>query len=258
LITLQDQYLQAPSLGALVFQKHDTHQASVSDYPLTKSPDPAPLEKMTKRSYNKTRQRERPLFTCEPLFGAKPAGYETNDETSQSLPSFVKVYQPVPTQMEHLEREFAALNCTWLWDAANRVLAFPSNISAADWSHFTQSEKETALKALVSLAPTYPCRPASRPADSPAYNDFRDVLDRAPSWLNGTRNELVLYEFFGGDRMWLWDANYMFDLFTALIAVIDIHGCGEEGWMSARWEVYDTVGFFPKELFSWILNVNSD
>ncbi|KAJ7776896.1 hypothetical protein DFH07DRAFT_798125 [Mycena maculata] len=32
----------------------------------------------------------------------------------------------------------------------------------------------------------------------------------------------------------------MSELFTALISVINDHGCGEEGWMSARWEVYDT------------------
>lgn len=41
--------------------------------------------------------------------------------------------------------------------------------------------------------------------------------------------------------MWLWDEEHMSELFVALLSVFSNHGSGEEGWMSTRWEVYDTV-----------------
>ncbi|KAJ6527038.1 hypothetical protein B0H19DRAFT_1243334 [Mycena capillaripes] len=238
LTTLRDQYMQAHPLGGWEFQKPDAHRRkrvsacqdrrddstfpqtvlSESPSPRSNSLDPELRQRSTPtRFQNKSgRGEERWLFCFEPLFGAKA----------------------MPTQIEFLKREFVALNCKWLWDAALHVLSFPANIT--EWSHFTLSEKETALGALLPLARAYPCRPDIRPPASPAYEALYKVLNRAPSWNNEPRCNLVLYKCFAGRRMWLWDSIYMAELFGALIAVIDSHDCGSEGWMSARWEVYDT------------------
>jgi hypothetical protein len=53
-----------------------------------------------------------------------------------------------------------------------------------------------------------------------------------------------------------WDRTYFEEVFQALIEVIKQHGVGGEGWESARWEVYDKVGFPPpSSLFMLILTV---
>ncbi|KAJ7183439.1 hypothetical protein C8R46DRAFT_1027158 [Mycena filopes] len=147
------------------------------------------------------------------------------------------MYRQVPAQLEMLEQEFISLHCKWLWDAATRVLSFPSNIPSHEWCHLTQSEKMVALSALLPFAGTYPRRPTYpyfSPPSSPSFDAFREVLA-----LSSMRARLVLHEFFGGRRLWFWDADHMVDLFRALIGIIEAHGCGEEGWASARWEVYD-------------------
>ncbi|KAJ7085215.1 hypothetical protein B0H15DRAFT_783273 [Mycena belliarum] len=145
-----------------------------------------------------------------------------------------------------LQREFQSINCAWLWAAATRVLSFPTDIATFSGS-LTPAEKATALRALLDIARTYPPRPASPPPvpDSTEHTLLRTVLARAPSLADRTRGKLVLHEFFGGRRIWLWDAEYMDQVFSALVALITRHGCGDEGWMRARWEVYDS---FSKNL----------
>ncbi|KAJ7769964.1 hypothetical protein B0H16DRAFT_1776966 [Mycena metata] len=174
-----------------------------------------------------------PLYTWEPLFTAASA-YHKKISTPVSLPSFAEIYQHFPTQLGILEQTFISIKCQWLWDAAMRVLSFPVNISDSQWSHLTEAEKLAALSELLPFARTYPRRPASLPPASPSFNMFREVLKRP-----NMRARLVLFECFGGRRLWCWDANYMNELFAALIGIIEEHGCGEEGWASARWEVYD-------------------
>ncbi|KAJ7480687.1 hypothetical protein FB451DRAFT_1238218 [Mycena latifolia] len=215
-----------------------------------------------KRSRTKTQYgAEVPLFSTEPLVSRATRkvnsakadiisgpirggfGPTTTVERSENcgadsaalLPAFVEIF---PTLMQNLRCEFRALNCTWLWDTAIRVLAFPSDIPI--WYHLTTAERDTALRELFEIARTYPPRPAAPPPASLMYAYFRDVLERAPSLMDKTRSKLVLHEFFGGHRIWLWDEHYMGELFAALIAIINGHGCGEEGWLSLRWEVYDT------------------
>jgi hypothetical protein len=42
----------------------------------------------------------------------------------------------------------------------------------------------------------------------------------------------------------------MDEVFSALIAIIADHGTGEDGWMNARWEVYDTCVSLSPEIHS--------
>ncbi|KAJ7474363.1 hypothetical protein B0H11DRAFT_1810793 [Mycena galericulata] len=231
--SLRSRYLQEHPLGAWEFQ----HSTAYSRTDLSPTPD-----RREDDLENLRETKEKPLFTWEPLFGCARVEYppdrpDTTTATPVSLPAFPKIYRQIPTPMQNLEREFLWLDRKWLWDAGNRVLSFPSNIP--DWSHLTQIEREAALKCLLQVARAYPQRPCAPPPASSAYDSFRQVLARAPSLTGRTRTRLVLYDLFGGRRMWRWDAEYMSELFAALIAVVDAHGCGEAGWMSARWEVYD-------------------
>ena len=41
--------------------------------------------------------------------------------------------------------------------------------------------------------------------------------------------------------MFDWNRDYCNEVFHVLIEVVKEHGVGDEGWRSARWEVYDTV-----------------
>ncbi|KAJ7183453.1 hypothetical protein C8R46DRAFT_1027170 [Mycena filopes] len=190
------------------------------------------------KSYN--RHEPLPLYTREPLstrVGSAPEKTNT-PPPPPSLPPITEMYRQVPAQLEMLEQEFISLHCKWLWDAATRVLSFPSNIPSHEWCHLTQSEKMVALSALLPFAGTYPRRPPYPPPPSPSFDVFHEVLA-----FSSMRARLVLHEFFGGRRLWFWDADHMVELFRALIGIIEAHGCGEDGWASARWEVYDAVRF---------------
>ncbi|KAJ7107722.1 hypothetical protein C8R44DRAFT_804146 [Mycena epipterygia] len=262
---LRDEYLQTHPLGDWEFQHPDAYLTgphpgrdvdSEDNSPML-IPDHAdsPWSTSVYISRPSTRSRSRtktpkgeivPLFSYEPLQicpgerskETTPLHTRNDPGIAPSLPAFAKMYQRIPTPMQTLQREFASMNCTWLWDAATRVLAFPSNIS--DWCLLTVVEREAALRALLEIARTYPPRPVTPPPTSPVYEVLRALLQRAPSLTDGTRCKLVLHEFFGGRRIWLWDADCMSELFAALISIINEHGCGEQGWMSVRWEVYDT------------------
>jgi hypothetical protein len=98
-----------------------------------------------------------------------------------------------------------------------------------------------------SLTP-YPRRPSVPLASSESIDELRAVLERAPRVPEG--------EGFGGDVPGMvvddgcwpdwdisyeWDGKYFDEVFRALIEVVKQHGVGNEGWASARWEVYDTV-----------------
>ncbi|KAJ6546695.1 hypothetical protein DFH09DRAFT_926905, partial [Mycena vulgaris] len=100
------------------------------------------------------------------------------------------------------------VNQLWLWDAANKDL---------------------------SAARTYPPRPdALRPA-SASFTHLREVLGRGAL---ETSQWTYIYQ---GDETKYWEDRYLDELFAALMAVIEKHGLGEQGWKSARWEVYDKV-----------------
>ncbi|KAJ6616349.1 hypothetical protein B0H10DRAFT_1949197 [Mycena sp. CBHHK59/15] len=105
-----------------------------------------------------------------------------------------------------LKEQFLSFNLTWLWDAGNEAL---------------EDDGEDDLL--------------------PSFTALRDVLDRAASLRDeATRDQVDVNECgFTGDHTYFWREVYMEELFKALIAVIKEHGLGEEGWKSARWEVYD-------------------
>ncbi|KAJ7876506.1 hypothetical protein B0H14DRAFT_2568219 [Mycena olivaceomarginata] len=92
---------------------------------------------------------------------------------------------------------------------------------------------------------------------SPSYDALRELLDPAPSLsTRGWLHRLVLHECCGGRRLWLWDEEYMDEVFSALIAIIADHGTGEDGWMNARWEVYDTCVSLSPHFFAHLHGLN--
>ncbi|KAJ7608031.1 hypothetical protein DFH06DRAFT_1379335, partial [Mycena polygramma] len=135
-----------------------------------------------------------------------------------------------------LKQRFAALHRLWLWEVANTGLNVPNG------RYFFTSEKAAALGQPFLLSPqAYPPRPSLLPPGSPSYAKFREVLSRATSVNDeATREELDMHEdHFEGDTTYFWNAAYMAELFTSLLAIITEHGIEGAGWKSARWEVYD-------------------
>lgn len=52
---------------------------------------------------------------------------------------------------------------------------------------------------------------------------------------------MVSDEGWDGNTTCQWSEKFIDRLFEALVAVIEAHGVGVDGWESARWEVYDRV-----------------
>ncbi|KAJ7651833.1 hypothetical protein B0H17DRAFT_1215177 [Mycena rosella] len=87
--------------------------------------------------------------------------------------------------------------------------------------------------ALLRASRTYPPRPDTLSPASPSFTRLREVLSRAAL-------EQSQWEYdYQGDVTTYWEDRYLTEVFSALSAVIQEHGHGEEGWKSARWEVYD-------------------
>ncbi|KAJ7234359.1 hypothetical protein B0H12DRAFT_1222848 [Mycena haematopus] len=240
LLTLREEYMRAHPLGAWEFNSPQ-HPNRTKRTRTRRIPKPAPAPP--------------PLFSTQPLSSSQPlspAGKANQPNSNSPNPKFLRPLalrsfgqQPTLDRM-NIHHEFIALNCTWLWAAGIRLLAFPFNIPNSAWLHYTPFDKEVALHGLLSLARTYPPRPAMPPpSGSPSWAALRELLACAPSLEHRTHRGagLSLHESSSSGerrRMWLWDEYYMSELFAALIAVITEHGCGEQGWLSARWEVYDT------------------
>ncbi|KAJ7662265.1 hypothetical protein B0H17DRAFT_1144442 [Mycena rosella] len=257
--SLRDEYIQTYPLGAWEFQYPATYSKTGSVDLEDHSPSPVSNTDATPNRSPQHGLDARPSFSHQPLGPTETELHEAHASNinSPSSPATVdlkvhrpipipverwdgvraEVHQSIPAPMQTLQREFQSHNYKWLWDAAIREFAFPSDIPT--WSHLTPTAKEKALRELLRIARTYPPRPTPPSPASPTYTRLHDVLQRAPSLTHRRLGDFVLHEFFGG-RRWLWTAEYMSDLFAALIAIINEHGSGEEGWMSARWEVYDT------------------
>lgn len=59
---------------------------------------------------------------------------------------------------------------------------------------------------------------------------------------NGAKIEgIVSDEGWDGSTTCQWSEKFTDRLFGALVAIIEAHGVGVDGWESARWEVYDRV-----------------
>ncbi|KAI0655400.1 hypothetical protein C8Q70DRAFT_1019504 [Cubamyces menziesii] len=107
-------------------------------------------------------------------------------------------------------------------------------------------DRERPMEAALTLAKTYPPRPAERLPSSPAVDSLRTVLDEAPRMPKNHRwgedvegMETTHHSWPDEDYTYEWNSAYLDRVFAALIEVIGVHGVGDEGWRSARWEVYD-------------------
>ncbi len=104
-------------------------------------------------------------------------------------------------------------------------------------------------RARGTFANSYPVRPAAPLPSSPAVDALREVLAAAPKLprrsdqLGGPVEGLELKDIgWPVDTMWYeWGSGYLHRLFAALDALKEAHGMGEQGWATARWEVYETV-----------------
>ncbi|KAM5536885.1 hypothetical protein V8D89_009432 [Ganoderma adspersum] len=138
----------------------------------------------------------------------------------------------------------------WIWDVCNAVLDDvlldgQTPVSAQD---LTQ-DREEAMKLAVSFVSTHHRLYAGRPDEalrpSPSVKAFRKVLSEAPvapklgsaQWgaavqgLDVIRTEVCDY--------YDWNVEYLERVFSAARAVVQERGVDDDGWLAARWEVYD-------------------
>ncbi|KAH9891867.1 hypothetical protein C8Q73DRAFT_650476 [Cubamyces lactineus] len=139
---------------------------------------------------------------------------------------------------------------SWLWEACNRVLDRDDDFSIGDGIgpglYTRDRDREGPMATALRLAKTYPPRPAGRLPSSPAIDSLRAILDEAPrmpkdhGWGEDVEGmEMTHHAWPDEDYTYEWNSSYLDRLFTALIEVIRMHGVGDDGWRSARWEVYD-------------------
>jgi hypothetical protein len=159
------------------------------------------------------------------------------DWTSDPLPP---VLQPI-----------RALFPEWLWKRCNEVL--DSENSYPCTPGMTLTERARVLRLAVSGNPnretliSYPRRPSAPSASSESIEKLREILAGAPRILEGgsveeTPGMVEVHEGWPDDGIsYEWDDDYFDEVLQALIEVVEQHGVGDEGWASARWEVYDTV-----------------
>lgn len=139
----------------------------------------------------------------------------------------------------------------WLWRRCNEILD-PWGPNEMD---ITTHERARALNLVLhnpgrgALTP-YPLRPSESLPSSESVDKLRAILAQAVRIpINADGED----EIDGLDRHETWDPewdisydwtmNYRDEVSEALFGVFKQHGAGEEGWASARWEVYDTVSF---------------
>jgi len=152
-----------------------------------------------------------------------------------SLPPILQIVKDrFPTELE------------WLWRRCNEALD-PRD----DSIDMTPAERAKVL-GLVLVSPRrgaltpYPLRPSGSLGSSESVDELRAILARAPECRgkDGEIAGMVRHETCHPEwDVWYdWDGDYYDEVFQALMEVVKQHGVGDEGWASARWEVYDTVG----------------
>lgn len=165
-------------------------------------------------------------------------------------PSQAGIFQPplLPPSWNVLQQRFPA---RWLWDACLRHVE--KHNMASEFGIPTEGKLEMMERALLNgHLPTlrnYPSRPAHSLPPSPAVDNLRIVLERAPrtpaNWQPDDRDvDPALEHLHDGftDHDWLdWGASFCDEIYAGLIGVIEEVGTSDQGWKSIRWEVYDKV-----------------
>ncbi len=188
------------------------------------------LDKLRKRHSNRKSKTE---FKCPDAYapGSGPVDDDPHVMRSQKLAAVKRDMLP------------------WLWAACNASLDALAEIQD-DGVGFRRYEREDAMHAaLRAFVGRYPPRPHAPLPPSPAVDGLRAVLAQAPQlpprpgW--GTKKFAGL-EYSSGshpddEESYEWDEAYLGRVFHALREIIKLHGRGDRGWATARWEVYETV-----------------
>jgi hypothetical protein len=153
---------------------------------------------------------------------------------------------PLPPALQSVKDRFPPRS-EWLWKKCNETLD-PKDPYSMDME-LLQRARVLGLAlnnpGEGTLTP-YPLRPPGSMPSSESVDKFRAILFRAPRIPEDGNGEddidgMVRHETFHPEwDVWYdWDGPYYDEMFLALIEVIKEHGVGDEGWASARWEVYD-------------------
>ncbi|TFK84289.1 hypothetical protein K466DRAFT_496871 [Polyporus arcularius HHB13444] len=135
----------------------------------------------------------------------------------------------------------------WLWKAYNDALDRHKNDGwyGPEYYYSRPRDREGLIASALKLAKTYPPRPAQPLPSSPSVDALRAVLADAPRIADVEWGKEVPGLAFSTtwhpeyDEWYSWTSEILQPIFEALIGVIEAHGVGDDGWASARWEVYD-------------------
>lgn len=150
----------------------------------------------------------------------------------------------------------------WILEACNKAL---------DWDDRTYSNpyegsfplyesphaRAKPMQEALRFQATYPIsRPTAPLPASPTIDALRAIVAEAPrlpkdqaySFFEPVRVlgiDATHHSWPEEDYSYEWATWYLNSLFTALCNIIAVHGTGESGWLSIRWEVYDKVRISP-------------
>ena len=178
-----------------------------------------------------------------------------------NVPFNVSTYEPyvaVSPILQDVKRRMEP----WLWKeciaAINESNLMNDHPGSAGLSKRVQ--EQVMQLALHDFAKSYPPRPKAPLPPSPTVDALRDILKDAPSYptQEDWGNEFDNLDI-GGDTWpdyetkYEWSKEFLGRVFHALRDIIEAHGMGDQGWASARWEVYETVRDHPSQDSSVVL-----
>jgi hypothetical protein len=155
----------------------------------------------------------------------------------------------LPPVLQAIKDRFPA---EWLWKKCNEALDPPDCYSL----DMKLSERAKALSWAVErmsrgALTAYPPRPPGYLASSESVDKLRAILaeaPRVPEYGNGEDeyDGMVRHETWHPEwDVWYdWGKVYYDKVYQVLVDVVKQHGAGDEGWGSARWEVYDKVSVY--------------
>lgn len=136
----------------------------------------------------------------------------------------------------------------WLWRECMSAIN-EHNLMDEGVQGMSQWDREKAMQEAVrDLANKYPPRPVEPLPSSPAVDALRAVLEEAPAYPPAERlgEEFDNLDMSGDtwpdfEPHYEWSLDYVGRIFRALRDIIDAHGMGDQGWATARWEIYEVV-----------------